>query len=81
MIEPNPECRDGKHKNCDGVGWDMDQDEPCKCPCQCHVRLRIIADYRKSVDLFQFGKMTVSVGSMKILLDYIEELERGRESK
>jgi hypothetical protein len=39
MIEMNPECRDGKCKNCDGVGWNLEKDEPGDCPCQCHVRM------------------------------------------
>ena len=32
----NPECRDGKHKNCDGLGFDFDTDEFTDCPCKCH---------------------------------------------
>lgn len=32
----NPECRDGKHRNCDGTGWDTTADEPVPCPCECH---------------------------------------------
>lgn len=32
----NPECRDGKHGNCDGHGWDMDADTAVRCPCTCH---------------------------------------------
>jgi hypothetical protein len=35
-IWPNPECRDGKHTNCSGQGWNSIQDEPCDCPCECH---------------------------------------------
>lgn len=33
---PNPECRDGKHRNCDGHGWDIDADTAVRCPCHCH---------------------------------------------
>lgn len=33
----NPECRDGKHANCDGTGWDLTADMPTECRCQCHV--------------------------------------------
>lgn len=36
MVVLNPECRDGKHPNCDGRGWDPDTDEACECPCSCH---------------------------------------------
>ena len=32
----NPDCRDGKHASCSGVGWDVEQDEPAPCPCGCH---------------------------------------------
>lgn len=32
----NPECRDGKHKNCSGTGLDLDLDEFVNCPCACH---------------------------------------------
>jgi hypothetical protein len=28
-----PECRAGKHGNCDGTGWDIDADERVPCPC------------------------------------------------
>jgi hypothetical protein len=28
-----PECRDGKHDNCDGSGWDRETDEFIRCPC------------------------------------------------
>ena len=28
-----PECRDGKHGNCNGYGWDYELDEPTACPC------------------------------------------------
>lgn len=33
----NPECRDGKHANCDGSAWDDEADELTSCTCQCHV--------------------------------------------
>ena len=32
----NPECRDGKHRNCDAQGWNLSADAPCVCPCACH---------------------------------------------
>jgi hypothetical protein len=34
-----PECRAGKHRNCDGTGWDIDADErvPCPCPDESHT--------------------------------------------
>jgi hypothetical protein len=28
-----PECRAGKHPNCDGTTWDTVRDEPAACPC------------------------------------------------
>lgn len=32
----NPECRQGKHANCDG--WTMDtDDELVPCECTCHA--------------------------------------------
>lgn len=36
MIQTNPECAAGKHRNCNGVGWDVDADRPADCPCSCH---------------------------------------------
>ena len=30
-----PECRAGKHRNCDGTAWDQAADAPTPCPCQC----------------------------------------------
>lgn len=32
----NPECRDGKHRNCNQEGWNEQADEPTDCPCECH---------------------------------------------
>ncbi len=32
----NPECREDKHPNCDGTGWDLRDDKPAACPCGCH---------------------------------------------
>jgi hypothetical protein len=32
-IQPCPECRSGKHRNCDGTSWDTDLDLPASCPC------------------------------------------------
>ncbi|QGZ16921.1 hypothetical protein SEA_LITTLETOKYO_29 [Arthrobacter phage LittleTokyo] len=32
----NPECRDGKHRNCNGEGWDTWADDATDCPCECH---------------------------------------------
>lgn len=32
----NPECRAGKHKNCDQTSWDWDLDVPTVCYCECH---------------------------------------------
>lgn len=28
-----PECRAGKHINCDGIAWDFERDEPVVCVC------------------------------------------------
>lgn len=48
---PNPECRDGKHSNCDGHGWDIDADTAVRCPCACHHEMfvdhKIIAPMRR----------------------------------
>lgn len=33
MTEPCPECRAGKHGNCDSTTWDFDKDEGAVCPC------------------------------------------------
>lgn len=30
-----PECRDGKHSNCDGSAWDHRQDSETVCICVC----------------------------------------------
>jgi len=38
MILIDPDCRDGKHANCRGYGWDTDTDTPTSCPCSCHAR-------------------------------------------
>ena len=32
----NPECKQGKHRNCDGTAWDDDTDELASCRCTCH---------------------------------------------
>lgn len=36
MATLNPECQQGKHRNCNGCGWDEDIDEVADCPCLCH---------------------------------------------
>lgn len=36
VILVNPECRDGKHDNCDGNAWDTRTDAVTDCPCTCH---------------------------------------------
>jgi len=42
-IQPCPECRAGKHRNCDGTSWDTDLDLPARCPCddQDHILLGV----------------------------------------
>lgn len=32
----NPECRDGKHRNCGGDAWNDDVDKQVLCECECH---------------------------------------------
>ena len=32
-VQACPECRAGKHPNCDGRSWDYVADEPAPCPC------------------------------------------------
>lgn len=34
----SPDCRDGKHRACDGAGWNVTEDKPTDCPCECHTR-------------------------------------------
>ncbi len=34
----NPDCRDGKHRACDGSGWDTTTDAPTTCRCPCHTK-------------------------------------------
>lgn len=29
-----PECRAGKHENCNGASWDPVKDSPIDCPCR-----------------------------------------------
>jgi hypothetical protein len=33
----SPDCWAGKHRACDGAGWDMDLDQPAPCQCPCHT--------------------------------------------
>ena len=33
----NPDCRDGKHRSCNGAGWDLTNDIGTDCPCNCHA--------------------------------------------
>jgi hypothetical protein len=39
-LDPCPECRQGKHGNCDGLTWDDQADDLAPCPCYAagHVR-------------------------------------------
>jgi hypothetical protein len=30
---PCPECKAGKHGNCDGISWDLEQDVQAICTC------------------------------------------------
>lgn len=32
----NPECREGKHRNCWGEAWDLEADDVTDCSCDCH---------------------------------------------
>lgn len=32
----NPDCAAGKHRACQGDGWDFLRDEPAPCSCECH---------------------------------------------
>ena len=36
MIIPNPDCQAGKHRACNGTGWDAAADELATCTCACH---------------------------------------------
>lgn len=34
-----PECKAGKHRNCDGTAWCIFRDEPTECSCvECELR-------------------------------------------
>lgn len=44
----NPECRDDKHGNCDGSGWDDEVDAPGECTCTCHASIGTV-DYSRMV--------------------------------
>lgn len=33
---PSPDCRQGKHAACTGVGFDDALDDIVDCPCACH---------------------------------------------
>jgi hypothetical protein len=33
----NPECRAGKHANCDATAWDIPLDLRVQCECECHM--------------------------------------------
>lgn len=35
-----PECRAGKHGNCDGNAWDFDKDSPAHCECRSRQHMR-----------------------------------------
>lgn len=38
MTEPiNPECREGKHRNCNTLVLDTITDEIARCLCECHI--------------------------------------------
>lgn len=37
-IIANPDCTNGKHRSCTGVGWDDELDEYAPCPCTCHPK-------------------------------------------
>lgn len=45
----NPECAEGKHRNCDGSGWDLVADVPCDCPCRCHDALQIADRFDREI--------------------------------
>lgn len=32
----NPECAEGKHRNCNRHAWDNYEDELTNCACRCH---------------------------------------------
>ena len=32
-LPPCPDCKAGKHRNCDGVTWDNEYDCEAACPC------------------------------------------------
>lgn len=34
-----PECKAGKHNNCNGVAWDTKHDQPTNCDCEACLAL------------------------------------------
>jgi hypothetical protein len=32
----SPDCKEGKHRACDGRAWDFENDHGCSCTCDCH---------------------------------------------
>lgn len=46
-----PECRVGKHDNCDGGAWDFDTDQPTACPCWAENHgARSLEDYEADLN-------------------------------
>lgn len=56
MADPllNPECRDGKCRNCDGDALDETADEIVQCEHQCHAfdRIREAAAERPAIEIW-----------------------------
>jgi hypothetical protein len=40
----DPDCRDGKHRNCDGMAWSNELDRPAPCSCRCHNRVASVEE-------------------------------------
>lgn len=45
----NSDCSEGKHRACDGRGWDVDADQHAPCPCSCHGAVALADRFRREI--------------------------------
>lgn len=65
LVEPCPECHEGKHGNCDGTSWDKLQDGPAPCPCAVRDHQPLEDDEDEECDHdWQLSGMSVEWGPM-----------------
>lgn len=57
----NPECRDGKHTNCDSIGFDENSlgDPFVDCPCDCHIPNSVEVTERWQLDMLPIGAKVI----------------------